>query len=122
VATAVAGSAGGTGAPGAEFHTAGELEAHVLKIDLDGLNLVQKKFIHEIGEPVDVEFPIVVARLVQSQRKGWTRSAALVEKNPDGLRLPTPKVLGDLFGRRGGDFQLRRFGHVISSFRIQDGG
>ena len=94
----------------------------MLKIDFDRLNFAQKIVIHEKGEPVDVELLVVVSRLIQSQRKGRTRSAAFVEKNPDGLRLATLEIFRDLFGRRGGDFQLSLFGHVVSSLPIQDAG
>jgi hypothetical protein len=121
-ATAVPASAGGTGAPGVEFNAAGELEAHVLKIDFDRLNFAQKIVVHEKGEPVDVELLVVVSRLIQSQRKGRTRSAALVQKYPDGLRLAALEIFRDLLGRRGGDFQWCRFGHVVSSLPIQDAG
>jgi len=121
-AAAVSASAGGAGASGVEFNAAGELEAHVLKIDFDRLYFAQKIVVHQKGEAVDFEFLVIVSRLIQSQRKGWARSAAFVEKNPDGLRLATLEIFRDLLGRRRGDFQWCFFGHVVSSLPIQDAG
>lgn len=94
----------------------------MLKIDFDRLNFAQKVVVHEKGEPVNFELLVVVSRLIQSQRKGRARSAALVQKNPDGLRLPATEIFRDLLGGRGGDFQWCRFGHVVSSLPIQDAG
>jgi hypothetical protein len=68
------------------------------KIHGDGLDLVQKLFVYEIGDPVVVHDFVVIFRLIQSHAQRGPGSAALRQEDPDDFLvvLVLEKILDHL--------------------------
>ena len=86
----------------AEFKTTVKFETVNQKIDFNGFCLLEKILIYNVCETVDIKHSIVFFLLIQSHCETRAASAALVQKNPDGLDLFVFKILSDHLCRRGG--------------------
>ena len=105
-ATARAGSGGAAaGTTAAEIDTAIQLEPVHMKIDFNGLGAIQELLVDNILETAHIKFLVIAGRLIQSHGQAGTTSAALVQKNPDGLDLFALEIGRDLLGGRRGYFK-----------------
>lgn len=100
-----AGTASAARTAGAKVNGTVQLETADHVIYFDGLNLVQKVLIHQVGKPADFIRGIVLPRLIQSHRQAGPASASFVQENPDRNRLLSLKIIGNGLCRRFADFQ-----------------
>ena len=75
-----------------------------MEINLNGLDAVQKFFVHDIFITFNIKFLILFIGLIQSHGQARTASPAFVEKDSDRFDLFTVKIGRNLFSGRWGYF------------------
>ncbi len=90
------GTTAGAAAGLSQLYTGIKDKAHTVKINCNGLGLLDKILIRDKLKALYIKYLIGVFWLIQSHCKGWAPSSAGVEKNPYGRWGCSFEILIDL--------------------------